>query len=183
MKLRRSLAVIVDWTLGDLGIAARHTVRHVLAGSYYMPRVGRFVLLRLARIKIDTANVFPGVTFMGPGHHLAVGKGSAINTGCFFDLEGTITIGLDCMFAGNVTILTSDHDLVDGVIQREPKSRPVTVGDRVWFGANVVVMPGVTIGDHVIVAAGAVVTKDCPSDGIYGGVPARRIKELEPTGP
>jgi len=55
---------------------------------------------------------------------------------------------------------------------------PVTIGNDVWIGGNVTFLPGVTIGDKAVIAAGAVVTKDVPSNTVAGGVPARVIKEL-----
>ena len=59
------------------------------------------------------------------------------------------------------------------------KNKPIHIGKRVWLGANVTVLQGVTIGDNAIVAAGAVVTKDVPANAIVGGVPAKVIKMIE----
>lgn len=58
-------------------------------------------------------------------------------------------------------------------------AKPVTIGNDVWVGGNATILPGVTIGNNVIVAAGAVVTKDVPSNTLVGGVPAKKIKDLE----
>ena len=57
--------------------------------------------------------------------------------------------------------------------------KPVTIGNDVWIGANCTILPGVTIGNNVVVAAGAVVTKDVPDNCVVGGVPAKIIKEIE----
>ena len=57
--------------------------------------------------------------------------------------------------------------------------KPIIVGDGCWIGANSLIMPGVTIGNGVVIAAGSVVTKDCESDCLYGGVPAKKIKEFK----
>jgi maltose O-acetyltransferase len=59
------------------------------------------------------------------------------------------------------------------------KAAPVRIGNDVWIGGNVTILPGVTIGNNVVVAAGAVVTKDVPDDSLVGGVPARLIREIE----
>ena len=56
---------------------------------------------------------------------------------------------------------------------------PVRIGNDVWIGGNVTILPGVTIGNNVVVAAGAVVTKDVPDNTLVGGVPARKIKDIE----
>lgn len=79
----------------------------------------------------------------------------------------------------NVTFMNSDHDLADSE-RRAGKYRPkpIIVGDGCWIGANSLIMPGVTIGSGVVIAAGSVVTKDCEKDCLYGGIPARKIKEL-----
>ena len=59
-----------------------------------------------------------------------------------------------------------------------PPSRPVVLGSNVWLGGFVIVLPGVTIGDDSVVAAGSVVTRDVPPGVLVGGVPARPIREL-----
>ena len=57
-------------------------------------------------------------------------------------------------------------------------AKPVTIGNDVWIGGNVTILPGVNIGNNVVVAAGAVVTKDVPDNSLIGGVPAKIIREL-----
>lgn len=58
-------------------------------------------------------------------------------------------------------------------------AQPVRIGNDVWLGGNVTVLPGVTIGNNVVVGAGAVATKDVPDNCVVGGVPARKIKDIE----
>lgn len=79
----------------------------------------------------------------------------------------------------NVTFMNSDHDVADSERRAgmyHPK--PIIVGGGCWIGANSLIMPGVTIGNGAVIAAGSVVTRDCGSDCLYGGVPAKKIKEL-----
>lgn len=86
-----------------------------------------------------------------------------------------VVIGNDFMAAEGLTILTGGHD-VDTL---EPLMEPVRIGDRVWCGANVTILPGVTIGDDVVVGAGALVTKDVLAGSVVAGVPAKVIKMVD----
>lgn len=91
-----------------------------------------------------------------------------------------VYIGNNVMIGPNTLITTVGHPL-------SPKARrgymakaaPVRIGNDVWIGGNVTILPGVTIGNNVVVAAGAVVTKDVPDNSLVGGVPARLIREIE----
>ena len=91
-----------------------------------------------------------------------------------------VYIGDNVMIGPNTTITTVGHPL-------SPKDRrahlaqgsEIRIGNDVWLGANVTILPGVTIGDNVVVGAGAVVTKDIPPNSLAVGVPARVVKELE----
>ena len=97
--------------------------------------------------------------------------------GCYFQGDAEITIGRGTYIAPNVGIITGNHDLYHPADRREPK--PVTIGSECWIGMNAVILPGVTLGDHTVVAAGAVVTKSF-TEGfcVIGGVPATKIKDL-----
>jgi len=86
---------------------------------------------------------------------------------------GLITIGRDCVLAPTAMILT--HDASTFVHTGKYRFAPVKIGHRCFLGYNSVIMPGVTIGDDVIVGAGAVVTRDVPAGVVVGGVPARNI--------
>ena len=91
-----------------------------------------------------------------------------------------VRIGDHVMLGPNVVITTSGHP-ISPAERREHLAfaQPVTIGDDVWMGGNVVVLPGVTIGSNVIVAAGAVVNKDVPSNCIVAGVPARKVRDIQ----
>lgn len=91
-----------------------------------------------------------------------------------------VTIGDFCMIGPNSTIVTVNHPM-DAKGRREKLSitKPVVIGNDVWIGANCVILPGVSVGNNVIISAGAVVTKDIPDNCVVGGVPAKLIKELE----
>ncbi len=95
---------------------------------------------------------------------------------------GDIKIGKSVLIAMNVTMRAADHriDQSPRVLIREQGhvSKPISVGNDVWIGANAVILGGVTIGDHVVIGAGAVVTKDIPAGSVAAGVPARVLKNL-----
>jgi GT2 family glycosyltransferase/acetyltransferase-like isoleucine patch superfamily enzyme len=95
------------------------------------------------------------------------------------DHSGAIRIGSDCNFAPNCFVTASNYGIEAGTpFLDQPKvDSDIEIGDDVWFGAGVVVLAGVTIGSHCVIAAGSVVTKDIPANSIAGGVPAKVIRE------
>lgn len=91
-----------------------------------------------------------------------------------------VTIGNNVMIGPNVDIYTVNHPMTaQGRRDYLAKGFPVNIGNDVWIGGKVSIMPGVTIGNNVVIAAGAVVTKDVPDNVLVGGVPAKVIKTLE----
>jgi len=93
--------------------------------------------------------------------------------------KGRITIGNGTAIASGVRIVTPTHDPNVLPVSKVGINRPVTIGRDVWICTGAIILPGVTIGDGAIVAAGAVVDKDVPEDCMVGGVPARIIRKLE----
>ena len=94
---------------------------------------------------------------------------------------GPVCIGSHVNLAQGITVTALNHNFADPekrIDEQGVSTRPVVIGDDVWIGANAVVLPGVTIGSHCVVAAGAVVTKDVPDNTLVGGVPAKVIKQL-----
>jgi acetyltransferase-like isoleucine patch superfamily enzyme len=112
------------------------------------------------------------------GKNLAIGKRVFINSGCKFQDQGGITIGDDVLIGHNVVIATLNHSF-DPEHRGDLKPRPVRIGNKVWIGANATILPGVTIGDGAIIAAGAVVTKDVAPRNVVGGVPAKVIEVIQ----
>ena len=109
------------------------------------------------------------------GARLEVGDDALIN-GAMLHAKREIVIGNSCWLGFGARVLDADlHDLDAETPQR---IEPVRIGDRVWLGAQALVLRGVSIGDDVVVAAGAVVTSDLPSRCLAAGVPARPIREL-----
>jgi len=94
---------------------------------------------------------------------------------------GPVCIGDHVNLAQGITVTALNHNYADSsrkIDEQGISTKPVVIGDDVWIGANAVILPGVTIGRHVVVAAGAVVTKDIPDYSLVAGIPAKVIKEL-----
>ena len=94
---------------------------------------------------------------------------------------GPVTIGNHVNLAQGITVTALNHNFEDKELRIDEQgvsTNPVIIGDDIWIGANAVILPGVTIGNHSVVAAGAVVTKDVPPHTLVGGVPAKIIKTL-----
>ncbi len=90
-----------------------------------------------------------------------------------------IHIGDNCMLAPGVHIYTATHPLdAEERNSGVEYGKPVRIGNNVWIGGRAVINPGVTVGDNVVIASGAVVTKDVPANAVVGGNPAKIIKML-----
>jgi maltose O-acetyltransferase len=115
----------------------------------------------------------------GAAKRLTIGRRCMINSPCFFDLNDEILLGDDVNLAHHVVLVTSSH-LVGWPDRRAGllKTAPIRIEDGAWLGANVTVLPGVTIGKGSIVAAGSVVTASVGPNQLVGGIPARPIKPL-----
>lgn len=120
--------------------------------------------------------------YIGDGSKLKVGSNSQLGQNA--RLGGPITLGDFVMMGPDVVIMGVTHDISDitkPMIDPSNPSleKPVLIGDNVWIGTRVIIMPGVTIGGNSIVGAGAVVTKSFGPNSIIGGVPAKFIKHRE----
>lgn len=94
---------------------------------------------------------------------------------------GPVDIGNHVNLAQGITVTALNHNFSDTnkrIDEQGVSTNPVTIEDDVWVGANAVILPGVTIGEHCVVAAGAVVTKDVPPHSLVVGVPAKVIKKI-----
>lgn len=150
-------------------------------GAEIVPRVVRGLGYRLLGLRSKTFNIFPGLRVAGRLRNVSIGAGTFINRDCFIEAVGEVRIGEDCQFGPQVTILTSHHPIdSDGKASKMVEPRPVTVGRGAWIGARAVLVPGVTVGEDVVIGAGAVVSRDCREPGRYVGVPARRVEDREP---
>ena len=112
------------------------------------------------------------------GKNITIGDHVFINAGCKFQDQGGIYIDDGALIGHGVVLATLNHDMAPEKRQQLHPA-PIHIGKGVWIGANATVCSGVTIGDHAVVAAGAVVVKDVPADTIVGGVPAKIIKKID----
>lgn len=157
----------------DLEHAGRSMFVDSVLGSALVPRPARWLGYRALGVRTQTSNIFPGVVIAGPPHNLTLGPGTFVNRGVYFEAVAPISIGANCKLGPQVMVVTSHHDVTGSGVARVRSGLPVTIGDRVWMGARVTVLPGVRIAADVVVAAGAVVASDCDRPGLWGGVPAR----------
>ena len=144
----------------------------------------RRALLRAAGVRIGRATTIWGRieiagTASGPPG-LVIGEGCGINAGCRFDLAAPVTIGDRVSIGHEVAFVTGSHEIGDHERRAGALTRgPIRVGDGAWIGARATVLPGVTIGEGAIVAAGAVVVDDVAPDSVVAGVPARERRRLD----
>lgn len=112
------------------------------------------------------------------GKNIFFGEDVFINSGCKFQDQGGVYLGDRCLIGHNVVLVTLNHHM-------EPSRRggmvpkPIRLGNDVWIGSGSIVLPGVTIGDGAVVAAGSVVTKDVEACVVVAGVPARVVKYIQ----
>ena len=109
-------------------------------------------------------------------------KGSrmpGLSMGCYLDGRNGIVIGKNTWIGPGVKIISMNHENTN--FNHYVKAPPIEIGRDCWLGSNVVILPSVKLGDHTIVAAGAVVSHSFPhNDQLIGGVPAKVIKKLPP---
>ncbi len=124
--------------------------------------------------------------WVGPGFRCDYGKN--IHVGDHFTANYNVVIldiapvwiGDHCMIGPNTMITTVGHPLSPAKRRKHIGiAKPVAIGNDVWIGGNCTILPGVTIGNNVVIAAGAVVTKDVPDNCVVGGLPAKVIKHIE----
>ncbi|PUU71914.1 acetyltransferase [Flavobacterium sp. WLB] len=126
--------------------------------------------------KVQDVTVFTPL-YINYGKHISIGKNVFINFDCTFLALGGITIEDDVLIGPKVSFITESHPL-DPEQRKGLIGKPIHIKKNAWIGANATILPGVTIGENAIVAAGAVVSKDVPDNTIVGGIPAKFIKNV-----
>lgn len=149
----------------------------VLNQGYHEQSEIRALMEELTGTPIDESfTMFPPF-YTDCGKNIHIGKNVFINCCCHFQDQGGIYIGDGSLIGSHVVLATINHG-------QNPKERAdnypsaIHIGKNVWIGSHATVLPGKTIGDNAIVAAGAVVAKDVPAGAVVGGVPAKVIKMI-----
>lgn len=157
-------------------IRLRDIYYNSICSTYLIPNWIRKILFVLSGIKIDKGSVICPKCFIG-NSKLHIGKNTFVNYNVWFNTTGGIFIGNNCNIAFGVKFITSSHEVGNANRRAGTSySKPIVVGNGVWIGANAIILPNVTIGDAVIIAAGSVVIHDCEDNCLYAGNPAKKIK-------
>lgn len=182
-KLKR----LVDWLImNQVQTRPRWYIR--MLAPLYQHR-GRHAVIHCS-VRMDT----PPYRKFSLGNYSVVESYSCINNavgdviigdytrvGLHNTIIGPVTIGSHVNLAQGITVTALNHNFSETdkrIDEQGVSTTPVTIDDDVWIGANAVILPGVSIGTHSVVAAGAVVTKDVPPHSLVAGVPAKIIKQL-----
>lgn len=132
----------------------------------------------LLGIEIDETTTVSLPFYTDWGMNITIGKECFINMGCTFMDRGGITIGDKVLIGPKVNLITENHP-EDSELRRYVYSKPIHIKKGAWIGAAATILPGVTIGENAMVAAGAVVSKSVPDNTIVGGVPAKIIRKIK----
>lgn len=149
-----------------------------LNGAYHTQEEIRDLMSQITGKPVDESfRLFPPF-YTDCGKNLTIGKDVFINSGCHFQDQGGVTIEDGCLIGAQVEFATINHGQ-DPAHRSDNHFAPIHLGKKVWVGSHATILPGVTIGENSIVAAGAVVTKDVPPNVIVGGVPAKILKPID----
>lgn len=126
---------------------------------------------------IDKSTTIFAPFYTNFGRFISIGKNVFINHACSFLDLGGITIEDHVLIGPKVNLITENHPL-EKTERRNLICKPITIKRNAWVGAGVTILPGITIGENAVVAAGAVVSRDVPANTVVGGIPARMIRHL-----
>jgi acetyltransferase-like isoleucine patch superfamily enzyme len=141
------------------------------------PEEIRDLLSRITNTKIDESTSVFTPFHINYGKHTKIGKNVFINFDCVFLDLGGITIEDNVLIAPKVSLLSEGHP-ISYEDRHSLIPKPIHIKKNAWIGANATILPGITIGENAIVAAGAVVSKDVPDNSIVGGIPAKILKTI-----
>jgi acetyltransferase-like isoleucine patch superfamily enzyme len=134
-------------------------------------------LSEIVGAKVDESTIVFAPFYTNFGRFITLGKNIFINHACSFLDLGGITIEDDVLIGPRVNLISESHP-VNPANRKTLDVKPIVVKRNVWIGANVTILPGVTIGENSVIAAGAVVIRDVPDNSIVGGIPAKLIRSV-----
>lgn len=141
------------------------------------PAAIRALLGRITGAEIDASvDVFTPL-YINYGKHIKIGKNVFINFDCTFLDLGGITIEDNVFIAPKVSLLSEGHPL-KASNRHALITGSIHIKNNAWLGANATILPGVTVGENAVVAAGAVVSRDVPDNTVVGGIPAKILKTI-----
>ncbi|MDU6428064.1 acyltransferase [Clostridium perfringens] len=160
-----------------IGGAIRYSVK--LTGNIKSHVVRNFIYKYVFKMKLSKNSViYSGLEVRSP-YNINIGEGSIIGDNCILDARHGIKIGKNVNFSTGVWIWTEQHNVNCKDFSCKEKGAPVIIEDRVWISNRTIILPGVTIGEGAVIAAGSVVTKDIKPYTICAGIPAHKIGERE----
>ena len=130
-------------------------------------------------IILERSTIDGGTVCRASSGELIIGPHVYINRNCNIVSHESIKIGKKCTIGPNVCIYDHDHNFRSQNRDTEYVCKPITIGDNVWIGSNVIIIKGVTIGDNSVIAAGAIVRADVPANSIYVSKLEYSIKTIE----
>lgn len=176
--LAGDLYISDDPTLAAESSRALRLIRSFNASAEGHPVQRRRILTELLGTLGDDVEIRPPL-FCDYGHHVHIGARTFVNFGLTALDVAPITIGEDVQIGPYVQLLTPTHPLNPELRRAKwEAAEPIALGNNVWLGGGVVVLPGVTIGENSVVGAGSVVTRDVPAGVVAAGNPARVLREL-----
>ncbi len=151
--------------------------RFIIINIGHLPSIIiRRIMYRLLGVSMGKNVIFHYKTEIRRPINLKIGNGSIIGDNAILDSRNGLTIGRNVNFSSNVSVYTEQHDHRDSLFRcNNDIDKRVEIGDRVWVGCNVIILPGVKIGEGAVCCAGCVVTKDIAPYDIVAGIPARKI--------
>ena len=137
----------------------------------------RELLSQITGSSIDQSTSVLAPFHINLGKFTRIGKNVFINHDCTFLDIGGITIEDDVLIGPKVSLITEGHPL-NPAERKALTVKPILIERNAWIGAGAIILPGVTIGENAVVAAGAVVNKDVPANTVVAGVPAKKVKDI-----
>lgn len=167
------------YKIGDYSFEIVHAAQKKFNESEYWNDKSAFEELKKCFKVAPEDMVLTPPVYFDHGDRISFGKHFYANTDLTILDENDVTFGDNVFIGSHVSIYTAGHPIDANVRNLDLEyAKPVTIGNNVWIGGNVVINPGVTIVDDVVVASGSVVTKDIPSHVVAGGNPCRIIRQI-----